>query len=100
MANNDALPVAVEDLHFSFEVTPFREPWFNTYSRQDNGDDLVYYPDGKGFPFLLPYELPYSTFMPEKLDKTEVKVEESKKITKGKDGNLKTESGKRKKGKC
>jgi len=97
LANNDALPVAVEDLHFSFEVTPFREPWFNTYSRQDNGDDLVYYPDGKGFPFLLPYELPYSTFMPDKLDKTDVKVEENKKTTKGKDGNLKTEGGKRKK---
>ena len=53
-------PEDVDDLHFSFEVTPFREGWFQTYSRQDQGDEIFYYPDGQTFP--LPYEMPISTF--------------------------------------
>ena len=77
MAGTDSLPVEVENLHFSFEATPLRESWFQTYSRQDRGEDLVFYPETKSFPFRLPYELPYSTFMPYK---PEVKVEE--KLTK------------------
>ena len=58
---------------------------------------MVYYPETKTFPFLLPYELPYSTFMPYK---PEVKVEDKTK-KKSKKADVHHEvvpKGKRKKG--
>ena len=61
--------VPVEDLRFSFENTPAREGWFQTYTRQDQGDEILYYPEPKSFP--LPYEMPISTFYPRK-DKGEI----------------------------
>ena len=64
LADVDGQPVNLEQIYFSFECPPMREAWFQTYSRQDRGDDVVYYPDSKIFPFSLPYELPLSTFMP------------------------------------
>lgn len=50
------------ELEFSFERTPHREGWFQTYSRQDLGDELLYYSDHQYFP--LPYEMPMNTFYP------------------------------------
>jgi len=81
LAAIDGNPVELENLHFSFEVAPHRESWFQTYSRQDQGEDIVFYPESKTFPFCLPYELPYSTFMPHK---PEVKIEEKTKKKTGK----------------
>jgi len=78
LASTDSAPVDLKSLHFSFEVTPHRESWFQTYSRQDRGEDVVFYPETKTFPFPLPYELPYSTFMPYKPEAA-VKVEEKTK---------------------
>jgi hypothetical protein len=37
---------------------------FTTYSRQDQGEEILYYPEPKSFP--LPYEMPASTFYPRK----------------------------------
>lgn len=65
LAATNCSPVPVDDLHFSFEATPKSEGWFQTYSRQDGGEDIVYYPESRGFPFPLPYEMPLSLFMPE-----------------------------------
>merc|ERR1719361_3270116 len=50
------------ELEFSFERTPHREGWFQTYSRQDLGDEILYYSDHQYFP--LPYEMPMNTFYP------------------------------------
>ena len=85
MAATDSLPVEVNKLHFSFESTPHHESWFQTYSRQDQGEDVVFYPESKSFPFILPYELPYSTFMPYK---PEGKLDENSKKKKGVRKNL------------
>ncbi len=71
LAVTNSCPVPVEDLHFSFEATPRSEGWFQTYSRQDAGEDIVYYPETRGFPFALPYEMPLSLFMPYKLEAKE-----------------------------
>ena len=51
-----------QDMEFSFERTPHREGWFQAYSRQDLGDEILYYSDHQFFP--LPYEMPMSTFLP------------------------------------
>lgn len=58
----DGCEVPVDSLRFSFENTPAREGWFQTYTRQDQGDEILYYPEPKSFP--LPYEMPVSTFYP------------------------------------
>ena len=71
LSRTNSCPVPVEDLHFSFEATPKREGWFQTYSRQDTGEDIVYYPESRGFPFSLPYEMPISLFMPYKVESKE-----------------------------
>jgi len=57
-------PVEVGKMHFSFEAVPIKESWYNTYQRQDRGDELIFYPSSTTAPFLLPYELPYNTFQP------------------------------------
>ncbi len=74
----------VNELHFSFEATPKTEGWFQTYSRQDAGEDIVYYPESRGFPFPLPYEMPISLFMP-------YKMEAKEKIAKNKQGPKKAD---------
>ncbi len=66
LGQTDGSPVNLEELYVSFECPPQREAWFQTYSRQDRGDDIVYYPESKIFPFALPYELPLSTFLPQR----------------------------------
>ena len=71
----------MDDLHFSFEATPKTEGWFQTYSRQDAGEDIVYYPESRGFPFALPYEMPLSLFMPYKVEAGKEKL-----LTKNKHG--------------
>ena len=58
----DGSEVPVDELRYSFEHTPGREGWFQTYTRQDQGDEILYYPEPKSFP--LPYEMPVSTFYP------------------------------------
>ena len=56
----DGSEIEVSIFDYSFEKTPFRESWFQTYTRQDQGDEILYYPDHKSFP--IPYEMPMSTF--------------------------------------
>lgn len=56
--------VPVSDLSFSFEKTPLKEGWFQTYHRQDQGDEFLFFPETNGFP--LPYEMPVTTFYPRK----------------------------------
>ena len=60
----NSLVVEVDSLDFSFERTPMRESWFQTYTRQDQGDEILYYPENQSFP--LPYEMPMNTFYPRK----------------------------------
>jgi hypothetical protein len=59
-------PVEIDRLHFSFETEPTREGWYSTYQRQDRGDEIIFYPASNSVPFLLPYEMPYSFFVPGK----------------------------------
>lgn len=58
------LPSTMEKLHFSFEVVPQSEPWYQTYTRQDEGEEFYAYSCMSDScywkPFLLPYELPLS----------------------------------------
>lgn len=58
------LPSTMEKLHFSFEVVPQCEPWYQTYTRQDEGEEFYAYSCMSDScywkPFLLPYELPSS----------------------------------------
>ncbi|GFG37187.1 hypothetical protein Cfor_09320 [Coptotermes formosanus] len=58
------LPSAMDRLHFSFEVVPQSEPWYQTYTRQDEGEEFYAYSCMSDScywkPFLLPYELPSS----------------------------------------
>ena len=56
--------VKVDEMNFSFERTPFNEGWFQTYNRQDQCDEILYFPDTTCFP--LPYEMPVTTFYPRK----------------------------------
>ena len=56
----DGSEIEVSIFDYSFEKTPFRESWFQTYTRQDQGDEILYYPEHKSFP--IPYEMPMSTF--------------------------------------
>ena len=51
----DGSEIEHTEMEFSFERTPFREGWFQTYSRQDLGDEILYYSDHQFFP--LPYEM-------------------------------------------
>ena len=56
----DGSEIEVSSIDYSFEKTPFRESWFQTYSRQDQGDEILFYYEHKSFP--LPYEMPMNTF--------------------------------------
>lgn len=44
-------------MHFSFEAVPKSESWYQTYQRQDEGDEYYYYSEFDRKPFLLPYEI-------------------------------------------
>ncbi|PNF13725.1 hypothetical protein B7P43_G14216 [Cryptotermes secundus] len=61
-AVENELPAAMERLHFSFEVVPQSEPWYQTYTRQDEGQEFYAYSCMSDScywkPFLLPYEMP------------------------------------------
>ncbi|XP_066993801.2 uncharacterized protein [Anabrus simplex] len=51
----------MEGLHFSFEALPQSEPWYQTYQRQDEGEEFYlgcFSDSGYWKPFLLPYEMP------------------------------------------
>ena len=54
----------VDGFVFSFERTPLYESWFQTYTRQDQGEEILYYPEPKSF--QLPYEMPAGTWYPRK----------------------------------
>jgi len=73
-------PVEISGMHFSFETEPVRESWYSTYQRQDRGDELVFYPTSTTAPFILPYEMSYSTFLSSKPGKshTDTSREQSK----------------------
>ena len=58
----------VDEMAFSFEQAPVGEGWFQTYHRQDQGDEFLYFPETNWVP--LPYEMPMTTFYPKK-DKTD-----------------------------
>nr|CAD7456204.1 unnamed protein product [Timema tahoe] len=49
----------VEDIHFSFESIPENEPWYKTYKRQDEGEEIYYAQSDtvSWKTFLLPYEM-------------------------------------------
>nr|CAD7588391.1 unnamed protein product [Timema genevievae] len=49
----------VEDIHFSFETIPENEPWYKTYKRQDEGEEIYYAQSDtvSWKTFLLPYEM-------------------------------------------
>ena len=59
-------PVEIDRLHFSFESEPVYEGWYSTYQRQVRGDELVFHPSSTTAPFVLPYEMPYASFLPGK----------------------------------
>ena len=56
----DGEEMEIAKMEYSFEKTPFLESWFQTYSRQDQGDEVLHYPEYISFP--LPYEMPMNTF--------------------------------------
>lgn len=55
------LPSTMDRLHFSFEIVPQSEPWYQTYTRQDEGEEFYAYSCMSDScywkPFFLPYEL-------------------------------------------
>lgn len=54
----DGTPCPIDDLHFSFESVPRSEVWFQTFQRQDRGEELYFPSVGDPSPVILPYELP------------------------------------------
>ncbi|XP_043461206.1 uncharacterized protein LOC122497884 isoform X2 [Leptopilina heterotoma] len=49
----------IERMQFSFEAIPKSEPWYQTYQRQDEGEEFWHYfsESNEPKPFLLPYEI-------------------------------------------
>ncbi|XP_033208039.1 titin homolog [Belonocnema kinseyi] len=49
----------IEKMQFSFEAIPKSEPWYQTYTRQDGGQEFWHYfsESDAQKPFLLPYEI-------------------------------------------
>ncbi|XP_051176558.1 repetitive organellar protein-like isoform X2 [Leptopilina boulardi] len=49
----------IERMQFSFEAIPKSEPWYQTYQRQDEGEEYWHYfsESNESKPFLLPYEI-------------------------------------------
>ena len=49
----------IEKMQFSFEAIPKSEPWYQTYRRQDEGEEFWHYfsESDAQKPFLLPYEV-------------------------------------------
>jgi len=66
LAEINSEPIDPDSVYCSFEHTPSHEGWFQTYSRQDRGEEIMFYPDIVGAPFLLPYEMSYASFLPSK----------------------------------
>lgn len=66
LAEINSEPIDPDNVYCSFEHTPSHEGWFQTYSRQDRGEEIMFYPDIVGAPFLLPYEMSYASFLPSK----------------------------------
>ncbi|PSN39391.1 hypothetical protein C0J52_22684 [Blattella germanica] len=58
----NVLASKMDRLHFSFEAVPQSEPWFQTYTRQDEGQEYYAYSHMSDAcywkAFLLPYEMP------------------------------------------
>ena len=77
----DSHEVEISSMDFSFERTPFRESWFQTYTRQDAGDEILYYPETESFP--LPYEMPMNTFYPRKEFKKQLNMKSGRNTPSG-----------------
>lgn len=54
----DGTPCPIDDLHFSFESVPRSEVWFQTFQRQDRGDELCFPCISEPSTVILPYQLP------------------------------------------
>lgn len=54
----DSSPCPIEDLHFSFETAPSSEVWFQTFQRQDRGEELAFPSVGEPSSVILPYQVP------------------------------------------
>lgn len=57
---DDNTNFTLEDFKFSFESVPKSEPWYQTFQRQDEGQEYYTCFSDSGYwkPFLLPYQLP------------------------------------------
>ncbi|KAK9501989.1 hypothetical protein O3M35_012605 [Rhynocoris fuscipes] len=54
----DDSSIEKKDITFSFDRAPLREPWLETYRRQDEGNE-IYIPQYHSYPsLLLPYQIP------------------------------------------
>ncbi|XP_034243643.1 uncharacterized protein LOC117646652 [Thrips palmi] len=54
----DGTPCPLEDLHFSFESVPSSEVWFQTFQRQDRGEELDFPSVSEPSSVVLPYQIP------------------------------------------
>lgn len=54
----DGTPCPLEDLHFSFESVPSSEVWFQTFQRQDRGEELDFPSVSDPSSVVLPYQVP------------------------------------------
>lgn len=53
----DSAPCPIDDLHFSFEAVPSSEVWFQTFQRQDRGEELYFPSLGEPSQVVLPYQV-------------------------------------------
>ncbi|XP_071446425.1 uncharacterized protein [Hetaerina americana] len=63
--NKSLVDPEYNNVKFSFESIPFSEPWYQTYQRQDEGEEIHFtsFSESSAFrPFLLPYESHVDTF--------------------------------------
>lgn len=54
----DGTACPLEDLHFSFESVPSSEVWFQTFQRQDRGEELDFPSVCEQSSVVLPYQIP------------------------------------------
>lgn len=58
----DGTPCPIDELHFSFESVPSSEVWFQTFQRQDRGEELYFPSVGEPSSIVLPYQVPRRDF--------------------------------------
>lgn len=59
VSKKNDLKFTLDELKFSFETIPKSEPWYETFSRQDQGGEFYTCFSDSGYwkPFLLPYQM-------------------------------------------